>query len=340
MSSVTVITPIYNRRKYVEAMVKMLQMQTLPNIEFVIVDDGSTDDTFELLQKTICNDKRFILLKNQSNLGPSATRNLALQKASGEYIGFFDCDDKIPSNYFESLYRQAIHHNVDIVYTVYNEIWQKNKILKKLKDKISSLRNGALWDKLYKTSLIKENNLSFAEGLYCADNIFVVQAFYFAKNILQTNEPVYQYALNDDSIGKDKSKEEKRKADILTVCKKILNFAENKKLKKTEQNCMKQFLAKSFNEYQEDKTFYQELNNLLNLTNKRKITMHNVVEKHSREIKLFCILPLYGWNKRGGKKVWKILGLPVFKIRKMANGITTKYYVLNIPVLKVSRKTI
>lgn len=67
---------------------------------------------------------------------------------------------------------------------------------------------------------------------------------------------------------------------------------------------------------------------------------NNQTEKHSRTIKLFFFLPIYGWKQRGGRKVWKILGIPVFKIRKMANGITTKYYLFGIPVMKVSRKLI
>lgn len=65
----------------------------------------------------------------------------------------------------------------------------------------------------------------------------------------------------------------------------------------------------------------------------------NVI-KHSRTIKLFCILPIYGWTQRGGKKSWKILGLPVFTIRRFENKITTKYYILGLPIMKVSKKLV
>jgi len=64
------------------------------------------------------------------------------------------------------------------------------------------------------------------------------------------------------------------------------------------------------------------------------------IEKKSRSIKLFFLLPLYSCKCRGGKTVWSILGLPIFKKRKMENGITTKYYILGLPVMKVSRKTV
>lgn len=340
MFSVTVITPIYNRKKYVAKMIKMLKAQTLSNIEFIVVDDGSSDGSFEFLQKATQGDKRFILLQNNSNQGPSAARNKALQQARGKYIGFFDCDDKIPSDYFASLYEQAENSGADIVYTVYNDVRQPEKTISGLSEKIASLRNGALWDKLYKTSLITQNNLIFAAGLYCADNLFAVQAIYYAKNMQLTNQPIYQYALHSDSIGKDKGKTAKRKADILSVCAKILDFAHAKNWSRQEEVCLQQFLAKSFNEYQKDQAFRAKLENLLNLISIKEQTMYGTVEKHSKTIKLFCLIPIYGWKQRGGRKVWKILGLPIFKIRKMSNGITTKYYILGLPVMKVSRKTL
>lgn len=340
MFSVTVITPIYNRKKYVAKMIKMLKAQTLSNIEFIVVDDGSSDGSFEFLQKATQGDKRFILLQNNSNQGPSAARNKALQQARGKYIGFFDCDDKIQSDYFASLYEQAENSGADIVYTVYNDVRQPEKTISGLSEKIASLRNGALWDKLYKTSLITKNNLTFAAGLYCADNIFAVQAIYYAKNVQLTNKPIYQYALHSDSIGKDKGKTAKRKADILSVCTQILDFAHAKNWSRQEEVCLQQFLAKSFNEYQKDQAFRAKLENLLNLISIKEQTMYGTVEKHSKIIKLFCLIPIYGWKQRGGRKVWKILGLPIFKIRKMSNGITTKYYILGLPVMKVSRKTL
>lgn len=62
--------------------------------------------------------------------------------------------------------------------------------------------------------------------------------------------------------------------------------------------------------------------------------------KHSRTIKLFAFLPIYGWKEKGDKKTWKILGIPVFQHCKKAKGNTSKYYFLGIPVLKVSKRTV
>ncbi|MEE6206682.1 MAG: hypothetical protein VZR95_01340 [Alphaproteobacteria bacterium] len=67
---------------------------------------------------------------------------------------------------------------------------------------------------------------------------------------------------------------------------------------------------------------------------------NNTVIKHSKTIKLFGILPIYGWSTRGGRKTWTVLGLPVFKRRRFENKITTKYYIFGIIALKISRKSI
>lgn len=63
-------------------------------------------------------------------------------------------------------------------------------------------------------------------------------------------------------------------------------------------------------------------------------------ERHSRTIKLFGFFPLYGWIWQGGRKTWKLFGLSIFTVRRFANGVTTKYYILGVPVMKVSRKMV
>ena len=335
---VSVLVPIYNRHQFIEQMLECLTAQTLKEIEFLIVDDASTDKSFELLQQKTAGDARFKIMQMAQNSGPSACRNKALTSVKGQYIGFFDSDDTIPADYFASLYQQAEDAAADIVYTVYNE--QKHVVgeVNSLEEKLRVLRNGSLWDKLYRTDLVRQNGIKFDEGLYTADNVFVVTAFYLAQKSVLTSTPVYQYKLHADSIGKDKKKTLKRKRDIMTVCTILLNFAKQKAWTEAQILSLRRFLAKSFDCYQKDKKFRAELAKVLDLDLKKENLTMNNVEKHSRTVKLFFFLPIYGWKQRGGKKSWKILGLPVFTRRKMSNGITTKYYILGIPVMKVSKK--
>ena len=94
-AKVSVITPIYNREQWVENLLCNLQKQTLKEIEFIIIDDGSADKTYEILKEKVGGDKRFYLIKSPENKGPSHARNIGLAQARGEYVGFFDCDDAI-----------------------------------------------------------------------------------------------------------------------------------------------------------------------------------------------------------------------------------------------------
>ena len=113
---VSVITPIYNRESFVPNTVTQLKCQTLQNIEFLLVDDASTDNTLPLLRRLVENDSRFKIITMVQNSGPSACRNKALAEAKGRYIGFFDSDDKIPEDYFDKLLSTAESSNADIVY--------------------------------------------------------------------------------------------------------------------------------------------------------------------------------------------------------------------------------
>ena len=149
-AKVSVITPIYNREQWVENLLCNLQKQTLKEIEFIIIDDGSADKTYEILKEKVGGDKRFYLIKSPENKGPSHARNIGLVQARGEYVGFFDCDDAIPSDYFASLYHQAKAQNADIVYAAYNNLLHRIGQIKAPQDKYRVLKNGAIWDKLYR----------------------------------------------------------------------------------------------------------------------------------------------------------------------------------------------
>lgn len=261
---ISVIIPTYNRISNIPNAIKMLQSQEIADIEFIIIDDGSTDNSFELLQELTKTDKRFIILR-QENKGPSAARNKALKIAKGEYIGFFDIDDKILSDYFSSLYETAIKNNADIVYTSYNNISHITDRTTNLKTHLKILRNGAIWDKIYKQTLIKDNNISFEEGLYTADNLWCIKTFTKAQKVTLVNYPSYEYSLQTDSIGKDKSKQQKRKKDIFVVIDKIIAFAYQNSYTEEEIVQLKLFLAKTYSCYPKDKAYQNKLYNILGI---------------------------------------------------------------------------
>lgn len=255
----TVIVPTYNRKSYLDKAVSVLKAQTLNNIKFIIVDDGSTDGSFDYLAEEVKGDARFNLIKSKKNKGPSAARNIALKKVNSEYVGFFDIDDEIPADYFEKLYQTAVSSDADIVFTNYNDTEHLLSKVVTVAGKYKVLRNGSIWDKIYKTSLLKNNDISFEENLYTADNLFNVKAFHKAQKVKLIDEPRYTYELHDDSIGKDEKLITKRKRDIINICEKAMKYAKEEKFGVGELIAMRDFLKHSYDCYLNDKNFRYKL---------------------------------------------------------------------------------
>src|SRR5690606_21293510 len=111
---VSVIIPVYNADKFLARCLSSIISQTLKNIEIIVVDDGSTDTSRDILKKFADRDNRIVIIR-QRNQGVSIARNAGLAIARGEYVGFVDSDDFVDPGYFESLYTTAIEKGADIV---------------------------------------------------------------------------------------------------------------------------------------------------------------------------------------------------------------------------------
>lgn len=263
---VTVIVPTYNRMAYLEKALNILKSQSLSNISFIIVDDGSTDGSADYIKNAVKNDNRFVFIKNSKNQGPSVARNKALDLVETEYVGFFDIDDEIPSDYFENLYLKAVKDSADIVFTKYNDCQHRVEKINSKADKYKALRNGAVWDKLYSTLMLKKNEIKFAEHLYTADNLFNIEAFYAAGKIVLVDKPCYLYELHGDSIGKDEKFVIKRKQDIISICNKAVDFAIKNKFDMALRAELCDFLRRTYDCCAEDSEFHGKLISVLKRT--------------------------------------------------------------------------
>lgn len=114
MVKVSVIVPVYNVENYLEYCLSGLLNQTLQDIEIICVNDGSTDNSINILQRYQQTDNRIKII-TQSNSGQGTARNNAIDIANGEYIGFVDPDDYVSPQMFETLYNQAKAYNADLV---------------------------------------------------------------------------------------------------------------------------------------------------------------------------------------------------------------------------------
>lgn len=245
---VTVIIPVHNTEKYLEECLNSIFSQTLKDVQIICVDDGSSDNSFGILY----DNKDKITLIQTDNKGASVARNEAFKLAKGSYTAFLDADDTIPEDYLEGLYKEAKRSKADIVITGFNfnrgtsVIKFRNPLpvglYSDFSDKLRALYNGALWNKLFNTSLIRRNKLTFEEGRMWEDNLFVIQALHYSDLISVIHEPFYNYRVNENSVTNSKELAQKRIDDAKYIYAKTIEFAETAGLNEESIKAIKAFL--------------------------------------------------------------------------------------------------
>jgi glycosyltransferase involved in cell wall biosynthesis len=211
---VSVIVPVFNCERYIYKCVTSILNQTYKEIEIIIVNDGSTDQSEKVLRKFKETDPR-IRYYFHENSGPSVTRNFGIEMAIGEYIVFVDSDDNIEDDYIESLIRTAIEFECDIVSCGYREVsqygivelndfWKGQTIVLK-DDFISNIFKGiggTLWGKIFRRDLIIKKNIRLEPNIsMCEDMLFVLEYCIYCNRFGSIKKNLYSYnRLNEDSI--------------------------------------------------------------------------------------------------------------------------------------------
>ena len=216
MARVSVIIPVFNVEKYIKECIDSVINQTLTDIEIICVDDGSTDNSLNLLKQY--SDTRIKII-SQENKGLAAARNEGVKHATGEYIAFLDSDDFLNYSALEKLYNLADKHFLDIVITkiinFYDETYEKFTdcyfdmafLKEKCQDKVFNYKD--IYDevlnisvtapgKLFKRDFIK--NIKFKENLIFEDNPFFVEAIFKAQRVYFLDEYLYNRRIRKDSI--------------------------------------------------------------------------------------------------------------------------------------------
>lgn len=201
---VSVIIPVYNGEEWIGRCLDSLMMQTLNNIEVIAVNNGSTDGTWDILQKyaNIYSEKLVIREIEHTN-GPGSGRNVGLSLAQAEYIGFADADDYFEYNAMELLYNKTQEDDYDIVYCAsYDVKGQEIKVTRKLAqtDKKFVERNGSMvyWNKLFKKNLFDKAG-KIPEDIVFEDIAYVSVLISLAEKIGYVDKSLYYYILRDDS---------------------------------------------------------------------------------------------------------------------------------------------
>ncbi|ONI42804.1 hypothetical protein AN639_02280 [Candidatus Epulonipiscium fishelsonii] len=225
MPKVSIIVPIYNVSKYLERSIISIQNQTLKDIEIILINDGSTDNSLDICKRYTKYDDRIRLI-DKPNGGVSSARNIGLEIATGDYIGFVDPDDWIDKNMYLKMYKQITKYDADICLCDHYEVnitgknIQRNEINRVVLEKQQIINeiilpmlsprytkpyeyikiSRPMWSGLYKATLLRDNKVKFDKGLIKAqDVLFNLNAHIVANKVTYLNKPLYYYLKRDES---------------------------------------------------------------------------------------------------------------------------------------------
>ena len=171
MPAVSVIIPVYNSEKYVEKCIRSVMSQTMRNLEILVINDGSTDKSREILEHLAAEDER-IRLFHQENSGVAAARNRGVESSSGKYITFVDGDDYLKQDYIEKMYDFAEKEDLDMVICGLTYVDESGKelnrvipgVYKRFENEEWTFRISAVCSHLYRRILWEQYNVSFQNG--------------------------------------------------------------------------------------------------------------------------------------------------------------------------------
>ncbi len=236
MAEISVIVPCYNVEKYIDRCMESLVNQTigLDNLELILVDDASTDCTLEKLKEWEARyPESIILISYEENIRQGGARNVGMQYASGDYIGFVDSDDWVEPDMLEIMLGEMIKNNRDIVYCRFYRDSGREVKEHKLDGTVAHLfvdneekrrefiRSNCLgygvWDKIYRRDFLERNHIYFPEQVAYEDIFFSGLYYLYAERITIVNYELYHYFVNEESTVLRKNAE--YHDDILKVTK-------------------------------------------------------------------------------------------------------------------------
>lgn len=348
-SSISVIVPVYNADKYLDTCLDSIVNQTIKNIEIIIVNDGSTDNSQLIIDKYThkYNNVKCISTKN---FGVSHARNVGIKKANGEYIAFVDSDDYIDKDMYEKMYIKAKSNDFDVVVSNVNLVYphRTKKILSGLeKDIINDEQRkkefmiysyAVVWNKIYRKSLV--DKIKFNEkSRYCEDVQYLYEVIPLINSIGVVDKYCYNYVQRENSLISTYDKKVYQVIDNFNLLKKIYdkNSVYRNYYLELEYSYVRYMFAtfvKRLSRTKNKKEYYDGITKVINEVNKnypdyrknkyiKKLNFKAMYLKYFNKIisKIVYFIYLIKNNKTL-KKIIAILLCVLFSII----GITTLYF--------------
>lgn len=203
MPVLTIVLPVYNGAKFVGNCIESILTNTFTDFELLIIDDGSTDGSGAICDEYARRDTRIIVFHN-TNHGVSFSRNFGIDHAKGNWVGFIDADDWIPTNTFETIVMNIQSERIDIISFGFWSVTKDDESVVKLpsihQGKISFMRKQMLygwtvvWNSFFQKNFLDQFCLRFNEYISIGEDFeFLFRAYYYANDIMVVNKPLYYY---------------------------------------------------------------------------------------------------------------------------------------------------
>jgi glycosyltransferase involved in cell wall biosynthesis len=259
----SIIIPVYNVEKFIRPCIESIFKQGLNENDFevIIVNDGSTDKSMELIDDII-NQHKNITVINQENQGLSVARNNGIAAAKGEYILMPDSDDLFIKNSLKPIIEKAVQAKVDLILADYwpmtnSEIESSSLSMPTISNMVFWEKSGkemfyeylkpnyyTVWRTLYKTEFLRQKNLSFVPGIYCQDKPFTHEVYLKADKCLVVSWPIYIYRRHSESISYSMS--ERYGKDYCICINKMWSLSSNSELSPTLRQKMMDYTYFAF----------------------------------------------------------------------------------------------
>ena len=238
---ISIIVPIYNSEKYLKKCIDSLVNQTKKELEIILINDGSTNNSEKIIKEY--KDDRIKYIKNE-NQGIGITRNEGIAKAQGKYLMFIDSDDYLEKNTCELLFNKAEKDNLDMVICDFYREYENGE---KKEERIVNFENTTIketpellykvnlspWNKLYQTKLIRDNNILFEEELKYEDTPFVFISMDKSKRIGKVNKCLNHYIIHNNS---ETTIRDEKCFDIFEIIRIVRDYFEGKEYAKESIN--------------------------------------------------------------------------------------------------------
>lgn len=245
---VSIIIPVYNVEQYISQCLDSLINQTLQEIEIICINDGSKDNSLNILNDYADKDSRIKII-NKKNEGLSCARNDGLKAASGEYIGYVDSDDWVAEDFYEKLFIAAKKYNADIaagnivrcgkLVRKYRIKYEQEKLFTDNTEKLKAAgipKYNYVWNKIYKRENLLKLDIPFPAGKVYEDIRWSIKVIYYLENLVTVPESNYYYRKNQNSIVSVTKKSEKNMKDGDEAVDIMVQFAQEHNLTEILKN--------------------------------------------------------------------------------------------------------